>query len=190
MTSTESSVAEPPPQPPPRTMLRGSPKRITDFQEAFQESYLRAIAAAAGCVIAGKPEIDEGIDVLLSHTSSAHSIEKVLLEVQLKATSTFVGSDIDHLSVDVRRDRYDYYRTANPSVHKIIVIMSLPASQDDWVSFKHKRLALRHAAYWVNLAGAPANSAARPSVSAPKLNRFDDEALCGIMERIGQGSAP
>lgn len=39
------------------------------------------------------------------------------------------------------------------SVHKILVVMLVPRSQDDWLRASHDRLDLRHCCYWINLAG-------------------------------------
>lgn len=156
--------------------------------EAFQRGYVRAIAAASGAVVSGEPEVDEGVDIELTHRSTSHLIEAARVEVQLKSTHrepTEAG-----LSVQLRRKRYDYLRTADPTTHKILVVMSVPRVQDRWVHATSRRLKIRHASYWVNLAGLPATAAAQPTVVAPLTQVFDDAALCMIMERIGQGGAP
>lgn len=180
-----STVGAPAPLP---AIIRGSPKRISDLKEAYQEGWVRAVAAASGVVVA-KPEIDEGVDLLLTHRSTVHlNGEPARLEVQLKATETAANGT--GFSVQIERDRYDYLRLPDPAVRKILIVMSVPPSQDDWVHASDKRARMRRSAYWVNLDGEPEKAAAMPSVTAPLTQRFDDRALCDMMVRIGQGGKP
>ncbi|MEU8306891.1 DUF4365 domain-containing protein [Actinomadura sp. NPDC048955] len=175
---------------PKREVIRGYPNRYTKMMEQFQESYIRAVAASAGCIIA-RFEIDDGIDLLLTHKSDRHMGDKVArLEVQLKATSDYVGRDTDFLTATMRRDRWEYYRTKDCTINKIVVIMSMPALQDDWILAGHKALSMHHCAYWVNLHGAKFTNAENPTVRASKDHIFDDIALCEMMVRIGQGGRP
>lgn len=171
-------------------ILRGSPQRLTNFMEAFQVGYVRAVAAAAGCVVNPAPEIDEGIDLTLTHVATSHLIDKARLEIQLKAVSVPLAPGASNVSVRMKRVRYDELRIADPSVSKILVVMSVPPSQNDWIHASQNRLKVHHAAYWVNLDGAPATAAAQPTVSAPVSQIFDDIALCAMMGRIGQGLKP
>lgn len=172
----------------PPTIVRGSTTRISDFKEMYQEGLIRAIAAASGVVVS-RPEIDEGIDLLLTHRSHVHTtVDKARLEVQLKATETPPTGK--GFSVQIAEDRYDYLRAADPAIPKILIVMSVPPSQDDWVHLTDKRARVRHSAYWVNLDGAPATTAKEPTVTAPLTQRFDDRALCEMMVRIGAGGKP
>ncbi|MEV4266641.1 DUF4365 domain-containing protein [Kribbella sp. NPDC049584] len=158
--------------------------------ESFQEGYLRAVCASAGCVIA-RPEIDEGIDVNLTHRAESHlATDRVArLEIQLKATTTSNLSS-DFVKVRLRQDRYNYYAVSNPSVHKIVVGLAMPTDQAAWIASNHNALSVHYCAYWINLAGAGETSTEAKDVKIPKAQIFDDVALCDIMERIGQGGAP
>ncbi len=159
--------------------------------EQLQLGYIRTVAAAAGCNIVGVPEVDEGIDIVLSHKSNAHNGSgAVYLEVQLKSTAAFAGDVPEFVSSQMRRDRYDEFRSDTPNMDRILVIMSMPDNAEDWLRASHDYLEVRHCAYWVNLRGEGEVSATKPTVKAPTLNVFDDVALCAIMARIGQGQAP
>ncbi|TQJ19727.1 DUF4365 domain-containing protein [Mumia xiangluensis] len=158
--------------------------------ESFQEGYLRAVCASAGCVIA-RPEIDEGIDVSVTHRADSHlATDRVArLEIQLKATTASdFGSDF--VKVRLGQERYNYYAVSNPSVHKIVVGLAMPADQDQWIVSSHNALSVHYCAYWINLAGAGETDAEKKDVKISKAQIFDDVALCDIMERIGQGGAP
>ncbi|MEU2254445.1 DUF4365 domain-containing protein [Nocardia xishanensis] len=172
------------------SVLRGSPSRKTDLMEAFQEAYVRAVAAAAGCVVVGRPEIDEGVDIILSHTSNQHRAGKARLEIQMKATATALSADGSSISARIGRNRYDYFRTDDPAVSKIVVIMHIPRLQDDWLYLTDDALMLRHRSYWVSLHGYPATTTDSVTVAAPCSNKFDDIALCEMMEKVGRGGRP
>lgn len=51
---------------PSRPPVRGLSHRKTNFMEQFQLNYVRAVAAAAGC-LSGDSSIDDGIDLFLYH---------------------------------------------------------------------------------------------------------------------------
>lgn len=171
-------------------ILRGAPHRKTNFMEEFQKSYLRAIAAASGCVV-GTFEFDDGIDVQFNHKSEHHvqlTDRTARLELQLKATHVPMSNG--HISVKMTQQRFRYYRTENPTLHKLVVIMHVPSDPADWILATEESLSMHHCAYWINLVDYPDSPAENPTVSAPGTNIFDDAALCGIMKRIGEGGRP
>lgn len=175
-------------------IVRGSSTRMTDMMEAFQESYVRGVAAAAGCVV-GAPEIDEGVDVTLTHTAGIHlrGDNKAHLEVQMKSSADGPIEKGKFVSASLSRARYDEFRAEDVAVHKIIVVLHMPADQADWLTVGPDALHLRHRAYWVSIRGfAPMSDpgAASTTVRAPTSQIFDDIALCQIMQRIGQRGAP
>ena len=169
------------------TIVRGSPKRRTNFQEMLQTGYMHAVAAAAGCNVKTYA-IDEGIDFALEHRASSHLHGRADLELQLKATT--IGGRSDFVTARVSRDRYDEYRYPDPTVHPIVVIMEMPTKQADWIRSTPEALLVHHRAYWVSLRGFDAVHSDEVYVRAPRENVFDDLALCKIMQRIGQGGAP
>jgi hypothetical protein len=174
-------------------IVRGSPKRITDLMEAFQDAYLRGILAAAGCVVVGKPEIDEGVDLMLSHRSITHADDEfAFLQVQLKSSAEGPVEDGKFVKTILSKDRFNTFRNPNPSVHRIVVILHLPEDQKDWLQVDKKvnAMLLHHRAYWVSVEGQPVATTESVTVKAPTSQVFDDLALCKIMSRIGQGGAP
>ena len=169
---------------------RGSPTRITDWMEQFQVSYVRAVAAAAGCDVM-RTSVDDGVDMLLSHRSDAHKGSGArYLEVQLKSTGKALAEDAEFISSTMRLDRYREHIALDPTVHRIVIIMAMPKSADDWLIAGRDQLMLRHCSYWANLSGGDDSLAAHPTVKARTDQIFDDRALCGIMARLGQGGTP
>jgi len=164
------------------------------MMEAFQESYVRGVAAAAGCAI-GRPEIDEGVDVTLTHTAGIHlrGDNKAHLEVQMKSSADGPIQKGEFVSASLRRARYDEFRAEDVAVHKIIVILHMPADQANWLTVGPDALHLHHRAYWVSIRGLPQIAdpqAASTTIHAPTTQVFDDIALCRIMQRIGQRGTP
>lgn len=171
-------------------LLRGSPSRITDWMERFQVSYVSAVAAAAGCAVLSI-DVDDGIDMMLSHRSTAHKKTGAhLLEVQLKSTGKVLAPNATSVGSKMRQDRYEEHISTDPSVDRIVVIMAMPRNQSQWLTASRSHLMLRHCSYWVNLRGHPTSSAAKPRIKASTTRIFDDLALMGIMSRIGQGGTP
>src|ERR1017187_5850664 len=118
---------------PSRPAIRGYTDRYKNMMEALQVSYISAVAASAGCIV-GNLNIDDGVDALLQHKSAQHTsiTDRVArLEVQLKATSRSVNKS-GHLTATMDHDRWEYYRTKDPAVNKIIVVMSMPSRQEHW----------------------------------------------------------
>jgi hypothetical protein len=160
--------------------------------EQLQIAYVSAVAASSGCVLS-EPRIDEGIDLSVTHKHQDHtalSDRVARLEIQLKATHTSLPKGASVISADMSRERWEYYNVVAPTVHKIVVIMKMPADPTYWTAASRKALAVRHCGYWVNIAGNPDGGAHRPTVAAPLSQVFDDIALCSMMERIGKGQAP
>jgi hypothetical protein len=171
--------------------IRGYTDRYKNMMEALQVSYIRAIAASAGCIVS-EPEIDDGIDLTLTHKSDHHSHindRVALLEVQLKATARKINAS-GNLTVTMSHGRWEYFSTKDPIVNKIVVIMAMPSRQDYWTYARHKSLSIHYCGYWVNIAGATDSGAAEPTIRASQSQIFSDIALCDMMERIGQGGVP
>lgn len=173
-----ANIAAPP-------VVRGSSTRDTEMMESFQEAYVRGVAAAAGCVVYGKPEIDEGVDIVLTHRADIHLIgdKTAHLEIQMKSSADGPIENGEYISATLRRSRYDDFRAENITVNKIVVILHMPENQEEWVTLGDTALSLHHLAYWVNLQGLPAIADPEQksiTVRAPTSQYFDDVALCRI----------
>lgn len=174
----------------PQLILRGD-LRHKDRMEMLQDSYLRAVAAAAGCQMS-KPDPDDGIDWIITHTSASHTADcQVDLKVQLKSTSaTGANPENGSVSVRVKNDRFRLLSRSPVMVSRILVAMILPKDVEEWISADHDMFILRHCCYWINLEGRVPTGESETVVSVPTTKIFDDKALCEIMERIGRGGKP
>ncbi|CAM5719494.1 hypothetical protein SVIOM342S_07331 [Streptomyces violaceorubidus] len=154
--------------------------------ETLQVGHLHAVAAAAGCSLS-QPFPDNGIDWHVSHSAPGHTVDdEVTIKVQLKATYQTAPSPPGRFfSFTLDNDHLAKLARTPVSVHKILVVMIVPRSRDQWLRAGHDRLDLRHCCYWTNLAGHPVTGRRRTTVRIPTARIFDDRALCEIMTRVG-----
>ncbi|MFI9581651.1 DUF4365 domain-containing protein [Streptomyces sp. NPDC052236] len=163
----------------------------TACMETLQVGYLHAVAAAAGCSLS-QPFPDNGIDWHVSHSSAGHTVDdEVTIKVQLKCTYQVAPRPAGPgFSFTLDNDHLVKLARTPVSVHKILVVMLVPRTQDEWLRATHDQLDLRHCCYWINLAGHPVTGRRRTNVRIPTSRIFDDRALCEIMTRVGTGGRP
>ncbi|MEV6506037.1 DUF4365 domain-containing protein [Streptomyces sp. NPDC051642] len=174
----------------PAAPLRGDlPKK--QRMEMLQDSYLRAVAAAAGCTMA-KPEPDDGIDWVVTHASELHEADcQIDLKIQLKSTWTSEPNPANgFVSVNLSNNRLKLLARKKVTVHRILVAMIIPEDIAAWVEANHDIFTLRHCAYWRSVTGLEPSGEDHTAVRVPTVRIFDDKALCAIMERIGKGGTP
>lgn len=162
---------------------------IQSAKEQFQRAYVGAIAAAAGCT-AAKPDPDsDGIDLTLRQEISASEPYESSIDVQLKATARADALDDLHLKVRLSRKGYDRLRTTRISYPRILIAMALPPDDTPWHEQTEECLRLMRCAYWMSLKGEPGIDTKTRTVSVPRQNVFDVDALCQLMYevRAGQG---
>ncbi|MDI9885674.1 MULTISPECIES: DUF4365 domain-containing protein [Streptomyces] len=170
--------------------LRGA-LATTACMETLQVGYLHAVAAAAGCSLS-QPFPDNGIDWHVSHSAPGHTVDdEVTIKVQLKATYQLAPHPPGPaFSFTLDNEHLVKLARTPVSVHKILVVMIVPRTRDEWLRAGHDRLDLRHCCYWTNLAGHPVTGRRRTTVRIPTSRIFDDRALCEIMTRVGTGGRP
>jgi hypothetical protein len=170
--------------------LRGA-LATTSCMETLQVGYLHAVAAAAGCSLA-QPFPDNGIDWHISHASGRHAVDdEVTIKVQLKCTYQVAPHPAGATFAFTLENEHLVKLARSPvSVHKILVVMLVPRTQEEWLRASHDRLELRHCCYWMNLAGHHVTGKRKTTVRVPTARVFDDRALCEIMTRVGAGGRP
>ena len=155
----------------------------TDREEALSRAYVAAVAAGAGYVSAVQDFDRDGVDVQIRADGSM----RPSLDIQLKATINLGELVGDQYRYALKRRNYDLLR-GQCMVPRILVVLSLPAQEKDWLSVTTKDLRMRHCAFWTNLAGFPeTENAESVTISIDKNNRFDIEALKSLMDRARAG---
>ncbi|WP_082429496.1 DUF4365 domain-containing protein [Pseudanabaena sp. 'Roaring Creek'] len=76
-------------------------------------------------------------------------------------------------------------------VPRILVIVIVPKSSEDWIVHTEEELCLRHCGYWTSLRGKPdRNSQKNITIQVPRQNQFTVRALQEIIQRLTQGGLP
>jgi hypothetical protein len=155
-----------------------------DRKERFSLAYISAVAAHAGYQIIEAGAIDkDSIDgTLLSDEEGRPRIE-----FQAKATS------LDILRGAALRFRlsiknYDDLRVENAMVPRLLIVVVLPAREEDWLVHTEEELRLRRSGYWLSLTGLPATSnRSTVTVTIPRAQVLDTTQLRALMDRANRG---
>ena len=156
---------------------------LSTMMEQFSNSFLYAIASAAGCSLA-KPSVDnDSVDWTLSKRLS----RRPKLDVQLKSTATLeIGNGT--LSYPLKKKNYDDLRILELTVPRILVVVLMPPKVDDWLESRPEELILRKCALWIALAGsADSSNESSVTVRIPASQCFDVQSLRGLMESVNDG---
>jgi hypothetical protein len=157
---------------------------MNDREEELSRAYVQAIAAAAGHMTAEFRPDRDGTDIQIRAGGSM----RPSLDIQLKATINLEPTKEGLLRYQLKRRNYGLLRVPT-LVPNILVILALPRDNADWVTVTAEQLVLRRCAYWVSLKGYP-ETENQDTVTIPveSENRFDVEALMGLMERARTGT--
>lgn len=143
----------------------------------FSLSYIEAVASHAGFQV---EEVKVDLDSV-DGTLKADFGKRPRIEFQAKATARdVVRENYVHFPLSVKN--YDDLRleAINP---RILIVLVMPKSVDEWINQSHEEMCLRHCAYWMSLDGKPALSNQNTiTVSLPLGNVFDSTQLTRMMQ--------
>lgn len=175
----------------------------TDIQPRYSVAYLRMIAELAGFNFedyTGESADYFGVDCRINsvgpvefprHTKFAGQPLKMIdINIQVKSTieqlpeaDGYVSYSLDNLPT------YNFLRQGD-STHKLLVLLQLPRSYDDWLEYApeptdQRRLLLRGRMLWVNLVGAAeTNNTSGVTVYFPVSQVVTPENLQQIFKTI------
>jgi Domain of unknown function (DUF4365) len=171
------------------TGARGS-IAVTTSMEKFQDAYLGAIAAAAGCELS-KPDPDPGLDWTIGHKSTRHTrVRTAKIDVALKCTYQTQPNDNGEFSFTLQNEHLEVLSETALYYPRLLVVMLLPNDVDSWVWSRTNWMVIRHSMYWANLQGAQVRGKAKTNVRIPYAQRFDAPELCRILHLVGSGGTP
>jgi hypothetical protein len=155
-------------------------------QEMLSRVYIQAIVSRCGLTCVFR-ELDYGIDLTILHITriaSRYNESGFKLDVQLKSTDSVVLSPTT-ISYDLEVKAYDDLRRKDIGSPRILILLVLPAEEDEWTAQTEDRLELRRCAYWLSLRGmAPTPNTKTIRVSIPRANVFSIEALRELMNKV------
>jgi hypothetical protein len=165
-----------------------------DVEADLSYACLCAIAAKAGmsCKPGNRNDDNKGIDAHITAWGLPGLCTEVDLKIQLKATSSSPTDDGACFSYFLRGvSQYDDLRSETVSVPRILVVLFMPESRDQWVSHDPEQLILRRCAYGQSLRGLPpSTNTSGQTVKIPKTQMFSPENLKRLMDRISHRDIP
>lgn len=154
-------------------------------QEALCRAYVQAVAAQAG-VGTSRPEPDYGIDLLLREIAlmdGHHQDTSVQIDLQLRATTRANRTETT-LVYDLDVNTYNKLRIFSAGSPRLLIVLVLPETDEEWLIQSPDQLSLRHCAYWVSLEGAPSSTASRSvRVAIPLENIFSPDSVRTLLQR-------
>lgn len=156
----------------------------TDREEALSRAYVQAVAAGAGYVVATMDFDRDGVDIEIK----AGGAMRPSIGLQLKATINLGQAKDGAYRFPLKRRNYDLLRIAT-QVPRLLIVLDLPPTEEEWLTVTPENLILRRTAYWASLAGAPeTDNATSVTVSIDIARRLDTEALRALMEQSRKGA--
>ena len=155
----------------------------TDQEEALSIVYAAAVAARAGYVTTRYDLDRDGVDFRIQAGGSM----RPAIELQLKATINLgePKNGCFHYPLNIRN--YDLLRI-DTQTPRLLVVLKLPAENEEWMTITANELILRHAAYWLNLNGyEETTNQTTITVHIPTEQVFNVEGLNALMDRSREG---
>ena len=86
------------------------------------------------------------------------------------------------------KKNYNDLIPSNVLAPRILVLVTLPANINEWLSLTAERLVMRRCACWVSLAGEPErDNETSVTVSVPRENLLTPDSVRLMMDKINQG---
>jgi hypothetical protein len=159
---------------------------INQRKEQFSIAYVRAVASVAGFSVSRLDVDDDSEDVILAGRTAAGVPSRPKIALQLKCTSEDVLRG-DQVVYRLKRKNYDELRATGVVVPRLLVVMRIPESEEEWLRHSEDELALRRCGYWASLLGLPETSTKNwVTVRLPRANVFDVAGLRGLMGRAAR----
>lgn len=154
-------------------------------KEQFSVAYLKAVAAAAGYNIY-QPEVDDSsIDWGLKGYKADGLRYTPQLELQLKCTAKSDYLIRETIPYDLKQKNYNDLCEEDSIIPKILVVVIVPDTTDQWLSQTEAESVLKYCAYWHSLKGLAPTNQRQIRVQLQRTNVFSVASLHSIMNRIG-----
>lgn len=163
-----------------------------DIEAELSYAYLHAVASRAGiaCQSATRGHDLLGIDATLTLVrdfGGSNPLTEISIHVQLKAT-TKPAAQTEHGWSYWLDDLREYDRLRAPrasSPPRLLVVLFLPRSHDEWLVHSVESLLLRRCAYWVSLVGAEeSRNEHGQTIYLPASQELSPDGLLAIFRRL------
>ncbi len=148
-------------------------------QEQMSLSYVRAVIFSTGFNLSRYEVDDHGID----GTIKSYDRGRDRVDFQLKSTTQY---DIRNGNIiyDLRAENYNQL-IENDNLPQVLILFTMSANDNFWLSQSHYEMNLRKCAYWVSLMGLPfSNNSSTVRVEVPMANIFDQNGLRNMFDQL------
>ena len=155
-------------------------------EEQFSIAYVHAIASAAGFGVT-VPSVDEdSVDLQIFGRIHDGLIHRPRIEVQMKCTADEIRREHEVVYA-LKTKNYNELKATNVLVPRLLVVVLVPESEDDWLRHSEEELAMRRCGYWISQLGrADTANSGTVSLAIPRDNVFDVVGLRGLMSRAAR----
>lgn len=161
----------------------------SDVKEELSLAYVRAVAARAGFSVEETRKDRDSVDLTICARGALcpdAPITSPDLKVQLKATALGPLPERE-FDFDLPSHNYNALADTKRSVPLILVVFVMPKDKAQWLSCTESRLALRHCAYWVSLAGqSPTSNQTKQCIKVPRAQVFNPRSLRALLVRVAR----
>lgn len=165
---------------------------INQRKEQFSIAYARAIASAAG-VNTSTPEVDDDsidIEFQVRGIIGGGTKRSPKLDAQLKCTSAAAPTPDQDAYFDLKIKNYNDLRETDLFVPRILIVVFVPESTDQWINIENNNTLLQHSGYWVSLCGQPETQNQRTvRIPISVENVFNQNGITQLMEKLCRGEA-
>jgi hypothetical protein len=168
---------------------------IEHRREAICRAYIQAVAAQVGLSCSVR-DFDYGIDLTLHQvairTNPASGAKRyvetgVRLDIQAKTTTRAVIGE-ETVKYDLEIDNYNDLRDPLAQTPRVLALLVLPESGDEYLDQSPEALCIRGCCYWVSLRGQPSTvNQTKKRVQLPRRQVFSASSVRDLMERIERG---
>ncbi len=164
-----------------------------NIESEISYAYLHAVCAKAGmsCQVADRHLDGAGVDATISaydKFAPDSTITDISIHVQLKATTMQPrrrNGRLPYFMSDV--SRYGKLRNAGTMPIRILVVLFLPRSNSQWLTWSDQCLTLQRCAYWVSLRNAPeSTNKSGQTIYLPESQAFSPNGLRMLMVRLSR----
>jgi len=164
---------------------------ITQRQEQLSRAYVHAVASVAGCSISTPQVDDDSIDMQITSRIGGILYNSPQIDLQLKAPFKRNVFNLRSMSYPLSKKNYEDLRK-KVLVPRILVVVVLADSEDDWIHHTEEELVIRHCAYWVSLKNEVDLADIKPSatIRLHKNQILDVAGLQTLMQIVADGGNP
>lgn len=158
-------------------------------KEEYSYAHIYAIASAAGYSFQKSSRVLDvsGIDISITGTVANDTLYEPQLDLQVKSTSLDVLS-LESVRYPLKIKNYNELRKEKTVVPRILVVVLIPESLEEWINQSETELCMRRCAYWISLRGqAETKNTDKVTVYIPRQNLFTVNALKKLMQQIKLG---